>query len=538
MLGNANTWRTVGPLNEPYHNRRAFLRRSAVAISAAACLAATPKAAQSDPPPQEDPLQYCNPWPVPPSNPVLFVPDLTLPLRERKSAFELNDFEQDRLRRGYTLLRRLYRQDADDPRGWLRQANVHCWYCGGPAGVEINSGPEIHGNWNFLPWHRMYLYFHERILAALLNDPSFALPFWDWDTPGHNQLPPVYADLGTQSDPNSLLDPIRGVSMSNTVPLSIVGPAAIQAMLKPLTTDAFFGTSTFAPTSSAGTAEQSPHGPIHIWTADPTLGQATGNIPLPDMGILATAARDPVFFAHHTNIDRLWDVWLNQPVQPSEPRRTNPMDPQWGAQRFAFYDQRQPLSWVSMAVADTIDHEGSLRYRYLQPTSGSLPRHAAPQLFVAATAKEFSVTPQSNVPATLKIGAAELERLTKQAPARPQIYLLHIEGIEAAGGGQALVRVFVNLPAATAKTDSADSHVVGQFAILAKHAPSATMHAMAMQKHPAQNVLFEISQDRLANLLKGAQELTVKLVPFGADAEKPTQTTLTYKKVYLTVASP
>ena len=31
----------------------------------------------------------------------------------------------------------------------------------------INATVEIHGSWRFLPWHRMYLYFHERILAHL-----------------------------------------------------------------------------------------------------------------------------------------------------------------------------------------------------------------------------------------------------------------------------------------------------------------------------------------------------------------------------------
>ena len=27
------------------------------------------------------------------------------------------------------------------------------------------------------------------------------------------------------------------------------------------------------------------------------------------MGTFTSAARDPVFYAHHSNVDRLWDVW-------------------------------------------------------------------------------------------------------------------------------------------------------------------------------------------------------------------------------------
>lgn len=49
----------------------------------------------------------------------------------------------------------------------------------------------------------------------------------------------------------------------------------------------------------AGTVENVPHGPLHVWVGDPT--QPNGE----DMGNFYSAARDPVFFAHHGNIDRL-----------------------------------------------------------------------------------------------------------------------------------------------------------------------------------------------------------------------------------------
>src|SRR5207237_1167947 len=128
--------------------------------------------------------------------PEVFRPETGIAVRVRKSAFDLTDPEKDRLRKAYKLLRDLTTKDPNDPRGWLRQANVHCWYCGGAASNEINAGPEIHGSWRFQPWHRMYLYFHERILAALLGDDTFFLPFWDWDSPGRNIVPPVYAEGG------------------------------------------------------------------------------------------------------------------------------------------------------------------------------------------------------------------------------------------------------------------------------------------------------------------------------------------------------
>src|SRR5689334_4785642 len=168
--------------------RRVFLKRSGLAVGGLGALASAPGLARGQNPvdPHEDPNEFCNPWPPPPPIPVVFNPESSLPVRQRKSAFDLTDAEAARLRRGYKLLRELSKKDPDDPRGWLRQANVHCWYCGGEAGNQANAGPEIHGSWRFLPWHRMYLYMHERIIATLLGDDTFTLPYWDWDTPGRN----------------------------------------------------------------------------------------------------------------------------------------------------------------------------------------------------------------------------------------------------------------------------------------------------------------------------------------------------------------
>lgn len=47
--------------------------------------------------------------------------------------------------------------------------------------------------------------------------------------------------------------------------------------------------------------ESSMHATVHFWTG--------GNPPsLDDMGALGHSARDPVFYAHHGNIDRLFQV--------------------------------------------------------------------------------------------------------------------------------------------------------------------------------------------------------------------------------------
>jgi tyrosinase len=55
----------------------------------------------------------------------------------------------------------------EDPRNWYRHAMLHTMDC-------------PHGNWWFLPWHRGYIGWFERICRELSGDPGFALPYWDW----------------------------------------------------------------------------------------------------------------------------------------------------------------------------------------------------------------------------------------------------------------------------------------------------------------------------------------------------------------------
>ncbi|XP_040963813.1 aureusidin synthase [Gossypium hirsutum] len=71
-----------------------------------------------------------------------------------------------------------------DPRSFSRQANLHCLFCTGAYDQQNSNAPlSIHRTWLFFPWHRMMIYFHERILGSLIGDETFALPYWAWDIP-------------------------------------------------------------------------------------------------------------------------------------------------------------------------------------------------------------------------------------------------------------------------------------------------------------------------------------------------------------------
>ena len=58
---------------------------------------------------------------------------------------------------------------VSDPRNWNNQAKIHNDHC-------------PHGNWLFLPWHRCYLLYFERICRKLSGMKDFALPYWNWTT--------------------------------------------------------------------------------------------------------------------------------------------------------------------------------------------------------------------------------------------------------------------------------------------------------------------------------------------------------------------
>jgi hypothetical protein len=70
------------------------------------------------------------------------------------------------------------------------------------------------------------------------------------------------------------------------------------------------------------------------------------------------AAEDPIFWLHHSNIDRLWHVWNRS--NPS--RDKDPTDPRWRTHTFSFL--RRPRSTVQKTGADVVDVRVQLGYVY------------------------------------------------------------------------------------------------------------------------------------------------------------------------------
>ncbi|CAN0852912.1 Polyphenol oxidase, chloroplastic [Linum grandiflorum] len=371
-------------------NRRGILLGAG--LYGATALTRSPPKTLSEPIPAPDPNQ-CGPADFPEgATPTDCCPprttsikDFTPPMsdqppRVRPAAHLVDEAYVEKYNRAVELMKAL---PEDDPRSFVQQANVHCAYCGGAypqvgfPDVEV----QIHYCWLFFPWHRFYLYFHERILAKLIDDPTFMLPFWNWDAPAGMQLPSIY------TDPNSsLYDPFRDpnhqpptlvdldysgedqtISSEDQIADNLI--IMYRAMVSGgKTATLFLGNPYRAgdpPNTGSGSVETTPHGPVHLWTGDNRRPNRE------DMGNFYSLGRDPIFFAHHGNIDRLWNVWKTLGGK----MRADFDSVDWLDSAFLFYDENAEP--VRVRVRDCLDSAKQLGYVYQDvdlPWIGSKPR--------------------------------------------------------------------------------------------------------------------------------------------------------------------
>ena len=238
------------------------------------------------------------------------------------SQLEPNDASLQALKEAVGVLRKRSDVMALAPDGWFAYATLHNMFC-----FTNSFNIQVHFTWLFFPWHRAYLYFLEKKLQAAIQEPSLALHYWDW-----TKFPRIPAAYWGKDNP--LNDPTRLASEKDQVPDDYMN------MVSHLRTPHFKGFGGFPKISpdrpyGEGAIEQSVHNSIHNWIG--------GN-----MDNFATAAIDPIFYAHHGNIDRIWDSWL-----AADPSHQNPSDAEFLDYSFEFTDE-----WghpVKIKVKDLLD---------------------------------------------------------------------------------------------------------------------------------------------------------------------------------------
>ncbi|KAF8413911.1 hypothetical protein HHK36_001907 [Tetracentron sinense] len=376
------------------------------------------------------------------------LPSSSTPLRVRPAAHKVDAKYLAKYSKALSLMKAL---PDDDPRSFKNIANVHCAYCNGAydqvgfPDLELS----VHFCWLFFPFHRYYLYFYEKILGKLIGDPTFAIPFWNWDSPPGMTIPAIYTDSNyslydqyreAKHQPPTLVDlDYSGTETTVTGEKQILSNLSVmyrQMVSGSTTAQLFFGDSYRAGDTAdpgAGTLESTPHNSIHRWVGDSTQ---TYN---EDMGNFYSAGRDPLFYGHHANVDRMWTIWKGLGG-----KRKDFTDSDWLNSAFLFYDENKQL--VRVKVKDCLNQK-DLRYTYEDVEipwlkSRPTPRKAkATSESTTATSVEFPKVLDSVV-RTVVERPKKKKRSTKEKEDEEEILL--ITGIELEKDVYVKFDVFIN----------------------------------------------------------------------------------------------
>jgi hypothetical protein len=398
---------------------------------------------------------------------------------------------------------------ASDPTSWLYQANIHgtntpvgSW----PAGAPWSTCD--HG-FHFLSWHRMYLYFFERIVRAASGDPDFALPYWDYAPVASRTLPPPFRNPSNATNP--LWDGTRpGMNGGGTLPASAVNSTTC---LVPLT---FLGGGQFQQ-SVQGT----PHNAVH--------GSIGGN-----MGGFNTAGQDPIFWLHHCNIDRLWEKWLAQGGG-----RVNPIaDATWMNTNFAFVDENK--NFVQMSGADVLYTVNQLNYQYEDPRTCVVPwwyyllasanftlaRERSRVLASFVLARNVKPTPDQSridlrpedVDTRERLAkAVSFDTLSKMVESGAR-YVLTFEGVQTEAQLDGYFEVYLGLPR-DGKPDPDSPHYVGNLTLFGTDAESRRSARGGHAGHGdfGTPITLDVTEPLKRLVERGdlKNEVTITLVPMG-----------------------
>jgi tyrosinase len=404
-----------------------------------------------------------------------------------------------------------------DPTSWRYQAAIHDYIPGQdplaqPGDVLPSTTDQRtfwrqcqHGTWFFLPWHRMFLFYFEQTIAAAiaqLGGPAgWSLPYWNYSdssNPNAQRLPPAFrAATMPDGSPNPLLVQERQegndggpVGDSNDVDLSCLRDPVFAS-------SSFGGNPGFGGAKSkfshsgggTGMLEMTPHGSMHV---------AVGGF----MGAFNTAGLDPIFWLHHSNIDRLWNVWLK-----GSSNHANPPDALWNTGvTFEIHDASgKVISFTSSQVVDST--AAPLSYQY-EDESDPFSAGGAPHLLsMAEEGPNPEMAGASTTPVTLT-GDTSHTTIATQPPSGPvktamaastaprKIYL-NLENITGEGKPERY-SVYLNVP--EGGNPSADHYagVLPMFGVVEASKPD--------ENHPGSGLNYSLEVGNLVRALqaKGA----------------------------------
>jgi hypothetical protein len=458
-----------------------------------------------------------------------------------------------------TAIKALLQLDPTDPRNFYRNAFIHTLDC-------------PHGNWWFLPWHRGYLGWWEQTVRDLSGNPNFAFPYWDWtaqpfvpDAFWQGVLNP--ADSAFISSFSSFQATFTPAMTAFYNSLSAAQTAELQQRPTGVGSDTFATASGFwnavpsmffTPANARALTQANPHfdkytsfcvslDVITEALASPQFTDSPADPSKPDpvafgslvasqhsqtigFGILEGLPHnhvhndtggfmldflspvDPIFMAHHSNIDRLWTVWTADQQQRGLP--ILPQPPQlapWASEPFLFYINSAGQQ-VTQNQAGDYATVGSFNYTYT-PGTGSNPASmasAAPQKDsqprsrrITGTLKSANVAFSSAAVASLAVPKDTLDRAAQSGGSHLHAHITlnppaHTKGVR--------FHVFVNPPENELALDVDHPSYAGTFEFF------GGMH----HAHPVTftvPITRSVRQLRAAAALRTDQPLQIHVVP-------------------------
>lgn len=299
----------------------------------------------------------------------------------------------------------------------------------------------------FLAWHRMYVYYFERICRRVLQDDAFTLPYWDYSS-GDSALPALF-----RNPSSPLYRAARTTAVNNGGRIDQNQP---QGTLSP--NDALRETRFSAPGDADESAfndmvELRPHNLVHGLIGNDTRG----------MGTVDWAAQDPIFWLHHCNIDRLWASW-------NAAGRANPTTRRWLDQAFPFANEDGQL-----VNAVTRDFTGTTARGYRYDRLVSVPRGGTAEWLEADTPTRARRTAMATrhiaapaggirlggdaIRVTLPRSSGESSEADEATGPARRTYLV-LRNYRASAGTGVIYHVYLSLPPGTRGAD-AQRHYVG-----------------------------------------------------------------------------
>jgi tyrosinase len=413
-----------------------------------------------------------------------------------------------------------------------------------------------HASPYFPTWHRWYLYYFERICRQMCGDPTFVLPYWNYgsDIGTSLQLPAQFQTASQDpSNPNHLYFDDRGlgfsdpqgtsaqnVSMNNNgyMPYSQTqyGPALGASNMFP-SDDAstLQQQDVFNPTSSVyramgftGRLECVPHDMVHN-----NVGGWMGNVP--------SAAGDPIFFAHHCQIDRLYASWAaRQGIAYNWGAGADPADPDqsaWMNRMASFVDENGQLAQVKLGDAMATEPLGYTYDKLAEPPAPAVAAAAA-ELAAPRPSVRITLAAMSSKPFTVGSGGSTITLGPEASPAaRAEMsvnaagqgapHILTLRGLKLVRRPPAPLSVFINMPNGTPPRLNNPYYVATlnlfNFDLgtggLMPHAEGEAHHEHA--ETTARFDVTEVLQQQLARGLWDGGAVTVTISTIGADAPSP-----------------